>query len=89
MTEVDGELLEKRLVQAERFARAFDHVVGRLLADEREHGVDRDHPADEEGHREQAEVGHQDHRGEAQRREDRLHLLTSDRFVRPEVSPRR
>ena len=36
---------------------ALDHVLGRAVADDRQHRIDRHHAADEEGDRKQAEEG--------------------------------
>ena len=47
-------------MRPELLAHARDHVLGRAVADDREHRIDRNHAADEERDREQPEVGEQD-----------------------------
>ena len=54
---IDAELLPQRLVEAQLLAHARDHVLGRAVADDGQHRIDRDHAADEEGDGEKAETG--------------------------------
>jgi hypothetical protein len=60
--DIAHELLRQRQVQAQFLAHALHHVLGRPVTDDGQCRVDRDHAADEEGHRQQAEVGQHDDR---------------------------
>ncbi len=64
LAEVDVELLVERLVQAQLLARALNHMGRRPVAHDGQHRVYGNHPAYEEGHGEQAQVGEQDHHQE-------------------------
>jgi hypothetical protein len=64
LADVDVELLVQRLVQPQFQARTCYHVGRRAVAHDGQHRVDRDHAADEKRHREQAQVGEQNHHQE-------------------------
>ena len=57
VADIDRELRDERLVEAERLSRCFVLRLAGALADHGEHRVDRDDAADEEGDEEQAEEG--------------------------------
>ena len=65
LAQVDVELRVNRLVQPHFLARPGHHMRRRVVADQGQHRIDRNHPADEEGDREQSEIGEQNHHQKA------------------------
>ncbi|MGZ2503942.1 hypothetical protein ACVINI_004424 [Rhizobium beringeri] len=55
--DIDEELLIERQVEAHLLAYALDDMVGRAIAEDGEHGIDRHDAADEKGDGQQAEIG--------------------------------
>ena len=58
--QIEEKLLVDRQVEPVFLARLRDHAFLRPVADNGQHRVDRDHPSDEEGHRQQPEIGDDD-----------------------------
>ncbi|MCY1234975.1 hypothetical protein D9M72_475760 [compost metagenome] len=66
LADIDEELLVEGQVQPHRLARPFDDVRRRPVAENGQNRVDRDHPADEEGDGQKAEIGGDDNDKKAQ-----------------------
>jgi hypothetical protein len=67
LLDVDPELGRQRPIQPELAARGLVDILGCLIADHRQHRIDRHDPSDEEGDREQAQQRQRDLQQERRR----------------------